>query len=174
MRIVLIHACIQHILLLVCKRRAFGLQGVEDNLRHNLLVVIVRECDARSGKMQPVPVLISGNAHQLGDVPVGYVVHAVHFLHELVTVLDNHQLVPSHQSVLLELHCRTDSCVVFVCPSVGTAQHDSLILPVFGIRIRYLLYQLASSDPLHIVKTVCAELQPGHSACRQICLYHVP
>ena len=43
MGIILIHSLIEHIRLFVCEGGAFGVQSIQDHLRHNLLIVIIRE-----------------------------------------------------------------------------------------------------------------------------------
>ena len=144
MRIVLIHPCIEHILLFVCKGRAFRFERIQNHLRLDLLFIIVRKRKPGGGEMQAVPVLVSGNLLQPRYVPVGDIVHSLHILHKLVTVPDYHQLVPPDKPFLLELHGRADPGIVPVRPAVGPAQDNGLILPVLRICIRNLFQQFPS------------------------------
>ena len=158
MRIILIHTLIQHIRLFICQRSALRLKSIQNHLRHNLLVVIIRERDSRLRKMQPVPLLELRYLLQLRYISIGYIVQSLDTLQELIAVLYNHQFIVTHQTFLPELHCRSDTQIVLYRPLVRTAENDSLILIIVTICVRNLLYQITSRYPLDISELL--HLQP--------------
>ena len=85
--------------------------------------------------MQSVAFLVFRNPYKFCYIPVGYIVHVLYLLKELVAVLDNHQLVTTHKPLLLELDSGTDSEIVFDCPFVGAAQNDDFVLSPLCISI---------------------------------------
>ena len=109
--------------------------------------------------MQSVTLLVPGDAHQLGDVSVGYIIQPRDILHELIAVLDYHQPVPLDQGLLLELDHPPYPGVVAVGPLVGPAQHYCPVLAVAGIRVRKSIDELPSSYPLHIIYALKVEPQ---------------
>ena len=118
MGIVFIHTLIQSIRLLVSQGSAFRLKGIKNHLRNYLLIIIVREGDACLSEMQTVTFLKLRYLLKLCDVTVGYIIHILDTVKELVAVLYDHQLVIPDESFLLELHCRTYAQIIFDCTSV--------------------------------------------------------
>ena len=135
MGIIFIDSLIQRIRLLISKGGTLGLQCIQNYLCNNLLIVIIREGDARLSEMKPVPLLKPGYLLKLGYVTVCDIVHSLDAFEKLIAVLYNHQLVIAHKPLLLELYGRTYAQVVFDGPPVGTAQDHSLIFAICGIGI---------------------------------------
>ena len=85
--------------------------------------------------MQTVTFLKLRYLLKLCNVTVGYIIHILDTVKELVAVLYDHQLVIPDESFLLELHCRTYAQIIFYRASVGPAEYHRLIFPVTGICI---------------------------------------
>ena len=58
---------------------------------------------------------------EYGYISVGDIVHTLDVIKELVTVLDNHQLVTSDESVFLILNCSSRSHIILDGAPVRTA-----------------------------------------------------
>ena len=144
--------------LLICKRGTLGLQRVQYHLCDYLLITVIRKGDTCLCEMQSVSFLESGYLDELRYITVGDVIHVLDILKELITVLDYHQLVTSDQTVLLELHSRAYSQIIFDSPPVGAAEYNCLILIILPVGIRYLLYQIPSADPLYVIETGSLQL----------------
>ena len=112
MSIILIHTLIQLVGLFICKGSALRLQCIQNHFSYNFLIVIVREGNTSLREMKPIPFLKLRDLLELGYVSVGYVIHALDALKELIAVLHNHQLVVANQTFFLELDCRTHTQII--------------------------------------------------------------
>ena len=162
MSIILIHSLIKSIGLLIGKRGALRLKSIQNNLRRNLLIIIIRKRDACLGEMKPVTFLKLGNLQQFGYISVCNIIHPLNILHKLITVLHNHQLIITDKPFLLELDSRADTEIILDGPLVRATENYSLILTIIRISISYLLYQIAARDTFDIIKSIHLQTKIAH------------
>ena len=149
-RVIGADALIQGIGLLVGKRRGLGIQGVQEDLRDDLLVLIVRKCEPRVGEMEAVALLVTADLDQFADIAVGNVVRSFQLVGKVVAVLDDHEFVLADEALLAELHLRADTRVVAVRPLVGSAKDHRFVFAVTAIGIGKGLDQLTARNPFYI------------------------
>ena len=75
----------------------------------------------------------------------------------MVAVLYDHQFVPPHKFLLLELNCRTYAEIVFDGSFIRPAKYYDFIFSPFRISLRNTFYEVAATYPPDVIEAIDLE-----------------